>query len=52
MSRGSNQIIVSSEPQGKFMEGFVKSGETFYPGMIVQRDATVALRQGRHTYKI
>lgn len=50
--RGANQIIVSSEPGGKFMEGFVKTGETFYPGMIVQRDASVALRQGRHTYKI
>lgn len=52
MARGSNQIIVSSEPAGKFQEGFVKSGETFYPGMIVQKDPSVVLRQGRHTYKI
>jgi hypothetical protein len=52
MARGANQIIVSSEPKGKFMEGFVKAGETFVPGITVQRDPTVALRQGRHTYKI
>lgn len=52
MARGSNQIIVSSEPRGSFMEGFVKTGETFYPGMIVQKDVSVALRQGRHTYQI
>lgn len=52
MARGSNVIIVSSEPQGKFTEGLVKAAQTFYPGMIVQRDASVALVSGRHTYKI
>lgn len=52
MARGSNQIIVSSEPAGKFMEGYIKTGNTFVPGMIVIKDPTVALRQGRHTYKI
>jgi hypothetical protein len=47
-----NEIIVTSEPMGMRDEGFVKTGETLYPGMIVQRDPTVALQGGRHTYKI
>lgn len=51
MARG-NEIVVTSEPGGQFTEGFVKSGETHYPGMVVQRDASVALVGGRHTYKI
>lgn len=50
MARG-NRIIVSSEPQGKFTEGYVKSGNTFQPGMVVERDPSVALSNGRHTYK-
>lgn len=50
MARG-NSIIVDAEPQGKFTEGYVATGQTFYPGMVVQRDATVALISGRHTYK-
>lgn len=52
MARGTNQILVSSELEGRRMEGFVKAGQTFTPGIIVMRDPTVALRQGRHTYKI
>lgn len=51
MARG-NLIIVTADPKGQFEEGFVATGETFYPGMIVQRDASVALKGGRHTYKI
>lgn len=51
MARG-NCIIVSSEPQGKFMEGYIATGETPKPGTILQRDPTVALKGGRHTYKI
>lgn len=51
MARG-NRIVVSSEPKGHFMEGYIASGETPKPGTIVQRDATVALKGGRHTYKI
>lgn len=51
MARG-NEIIVTADPKGQFDEGYVASGETFYPGMIVQRDASVALKSGRHTYKI
>lgn len=51
MARG-NAIIVTSPYKGVLDEGFVKTGETHYPGMIVQRDASVALVGGRHTYKI
>lgn len=51
MARG-NSIIVSANPRGVFEEGYVATGETFYPGMVVQRDASVALTSGRHTYKL
>ncbi len=51
MARG-NGIIVQGEPHGVFNEGVVATGETFYPGMIVQRDPTVALAAGRQTFKI
>lgn len=51
MARG-NCVIVSSNPKGEFNEGYVATGETFYPGMVVQRDPTVALKGGRHTYKL
>lgn len=50
MARG-NCIIVNAGSR-HFAEGFVKTGETFYPGMIVQKDPTVALQGGRHTYKL
>ncbi len=50
MARG-NCIIVTGNPRGKFEEGYVKATQTFYPGMIVQRDATIALKSGVHTYK-
>jgi hypothetical protein len=48
MARG-NRIIVSSEPRGKFREGIVASGQTIYPGSVVQNVATTALVAGRHT---
>lgn len=51
MARGSS-IVVSAEPMGRFEEGIVAAGETHYPGMALQRDATVALNNGKHTYKI
>jgi hypothetical protein len=47
-----NTTIVSTEPKGQYDEGYVKTGETHYPGMIVQKDFSVALRGGRHTFKI
>lgn len=53
MARG-NTIIVScgDSPKGVFVEGVVGVGQTFYPGMIVQRDATVALKSGRASYTV
>lgn len=51
MARG-NGIVVTSDPKGQFQEGYVKTGQTFYPGMAVLRDASVALISGVHTYKI
>jgi hypothetical protein len=38
-------------PQGKFMEGYIATGETPKPGTVMQVDPTVALKGGRHTYK-
>lgn len=49
MARGS-RTIVTADPKGQFEEGYVGAGNTFYPGMIVQVDASVALKGGRHTY--
>jgi hypothetical protein len=47
MARGNN-IIVSSAPAGRFEEGIIATAEK--PGTIMQRDASVALKSGRHTY--
>ena len=51
MARG-NEIIVTANPRGVMQEGIVKAGQTFYPGMVVLRDASIPLISGRHTYKI
>lgn len=51
MARG-NCIVVTHNAQGRHTEAYVASGETHYPGMIVQIDPTVALKSGRHTAKI
>jgi hypothetical protein len=51
MARG-NTIIVTANPRGIMEEGYVATGETHYPGMVIQRDASIALKGGRHTYKI
>lgn len=47
-----NSTIITADPKGQFDEGYVATSNTFYPGMIVQRDYTVALRGGRYTYKV
>lgn len=47
-----NEIIVTADPKGQFEEGYVKTGQTFYPGMIVIKDFSVSLIGGRHTFKI
>jgi hypothetical protein len=49
MARGKS-IIVTADPKGQIDEGYVGSGVTLYPGMIVQRDLAVALKGGRWTY--
>lgn len=51
MARG-NEIVVTANPRGVFTEGYVKTGQTFKPGMIVQVDPSVALQGARHTFKI
>lgn len=51
MAKGNN-IIVSANPRGVFMEGIVKTGETPYPGQIVQIDISEATVGGRHTFEI
>lgn len=45
-------VVVSADAKGRHEEGFVKASQTFYPGMVVIRDPSVALVGGRHTYKI
>lgn len=51
MARG-NCIVVSSEPQGKHMEGILGAGITASPGVILQIDYSIALKGGRHTFKL
>jgi hypothetical protein len=51
MARGNCIVVSQIEQPGAHMEGFVATSQTFYPGMIVERDASVALKGGRHTYK-
>lgn len=49
MARGT-RIFVTSEPRGeRLVELYVKSGQTIYPGMIVQKDLSVALKGGRES---
>jgi hypothetical protein len=50
MARG-NEVVVSSEPGGKFGEGYIGAGINPKPGSAMERDASVALKGGRHTYK-
>lgn len=50
MARG-NEIIVTADPEGAFMEGWIAASTTPKPGTIMQIDPTVALKAGRHTYK-
>jgi len=49
MARGKT-IIVSADPKGEFMEGYITTAEK--PGTIVQIDPSVALKGGRHTYVV
>lgn len=51
MARG-NCIIVSSNPRGVFMEGYIGAGLTPKPGTIMQIQASTALKSGRHTFEL
>jgi hypothetical protein len=53
MARG-NEIVVSApeSPRGLFVEGWVGAGVTLKPGMVAEIDPTVAVKGGRHTYKL
>lgn len=48
MARG-NGIVVNAEPNGRFIEGILSGA--LKPGTIVQIDPSVALNNGRHTFK-
>lgn len=45
-----NVIVVASNPQGKFVEGYISG--TPLPGVRMQRKAGVAERNGRFTYEV
>lgn len=49
MARG-NRIVVSADPKGKWVEGFIGAGLTPKPGTIMQIDHTISLKAGRHTW--
>lgn len=51
MARGNEVLVTGTEPKGRQTEGYVGVGFTFKAGMIVQKDPTIALKGGRHTYK-
>lgn len=53
MARG-NCILVSTlqASQGSLQWGYIAAAETPSPGTILQIDTSVALKGGRHTYKI
>lgn len=50
MARG-NTIVVSGWPTGKFVEGWIGTGLTPKPGRCMQIDYSVAMVEGRHTWK-
>lgn len=47
----NNVIVLSCEPKGRFVEGFINAGETPKPGTIMQIDPTQANVGGRHVWK-
>ena len=50
MAKGSK--IILTPDRGYTVEGIVNTGETLYPGMIVQVDPTQSTQGGRPIYKI
>lgn len=51
MARG-NEIIVTPEPKGKFVEGVIGAGLTPSPGTIMQIDYSLPMVGGRWTWKL
>jgi len=47
----NNRVILTPD-RGYKVEGYLASGETLYPGMIVQIDPTQSLIGGKHAWKI
>jgi hypothetical protein len=45
-------IIVTADPQGTFLEGYIATSNTPKPGTVMQPDLSVALVGGRFTYKV
>jgi hypothetical protein len=51
MARGNKIIVIAPDhPKGVQMEGIIGVGQTPKPGTIMQKDTSVALIGGRHTY--
>lgn len=46
----NRRIVLNPDAVGFRGEGIVGTGLTFYPGMAVQKDFSVALASGRHTF--
>lgn len=49
MARG-NRIVVNPDAKGQYQWGYLTTAEK--PGTVHQRDASVALKAGKHTYKV
>lgn len=45
-----NRIVVNPDAKGMYEWGYLTTAES--PGTIHQRDASVALKHGKHTYKV
>jgi hypothetical protein len=45
-----NRIVVNPDAKGMYEWGYITTAE--YPGTVFQRDPTVALKHGKHTYKV
>lgn len=51
MARG-NRIVVTAEPKGQFVQGYIASGQTPKPGTVVQVQTATALKGGRETWEL
>lgn len=47
-----NEIIVSSEPRGRRVEGIIGAGITPKPGTVMQLDISEDLQGGRHVWEL